>query len=966
VLRAGDSIDRYVIEAVIGEGGMGRVYRALDPRLGRRVAIKLLLPDGSEKRRAQAAERMQREARAAAAFSHPNVIAIHDVGEHEGSPYIAMEFVSGRTLRDLAHDAAASDAKKLAWLLDIARGLAAAHRAGLVHRDIKPDNVMVTQDGIVKILDFGIARRADAEGSEVDVDAATGVAHLPSLTAEGHIVGTPQYMAPEQLRGEPLDRRCDQFAWGVMAWELLAGASPWGAPTNPAMLITAVLSSEPRSLHEARPAVSGVVSDAVARAMSKRRDSRFGAMDELVAAIEGKAAEAPAVPPSQEEPAFTAPTLTTDAVVSPPRNVATPEATAPTVAVAATQLSSPGAAVTMPAVRPGRLATAETLGWLAAGLLWTFAFGYAGDMRGLDIFLEGGFVVWAMPAVYAVAGVHLLRGSPVRWLPVLLGLVGTFATYVGLQTVLHGLGNAGVSAQVFRILHRGLFEANIGRFVGFALAAVLVVASLRLLPRATSREQLMRRAVAAAFAYGCMAVSVLTRLGAVTDYAWASKDLHRSERVGILVAAARTSHLTSLALALGALVLALLVVARARSLPGALTLRGIASGQAAVALVVVLGVAADEASAIRFQAGIQDLYAAMAPEVELFASLDPPSTSGDLPAPPVAPTLKLARDRVAIDAKPVGLVSALDQGNLDAILLADLSHRLGELSSSVEPRVLVMADRATTVKTLVAGLRVVLRAGVSHVGLLYTRGAPPVFHEGDPAEAAYAVPQDFGMAVVALSYCPVALPDWTALAQDATVCVGSAPDGSPDTRPLPTAVRDADGPGANLYFCKDTLRPLVAPRPEEVCTGGSIAWCATDGTQVACCAPGLVARHRDGTCECPPGGVVGDGPPSSCPRSSEPHYEEKIRATVRANFDPIRRCFLDALQRAPGQRGRLSTRFEIGPDGQVFYARIKDTTLTDPASQTCVVAEFRKLQFPPPPGGASSVVYPILFSPDGD
>src|SRR5579863_5462590 len=135
--KVSDSVDRYVLEAEIGEGGMGRVYRALDPRLGRRVALKVLLADGRGQVRVEAAARMMREARAAAAFNHPNVVAIYDVGEVDGSPYIAMELVSGHTLRAVSGDATVSSEKKLSWLMDVARGLAAAHRAGLVHRDIK-------------------------------------------------------------------------------------------------------------------------------------------------------------------------------------------------------------------------------------------------------------------------------------------------------------------------------------------------------------------------------------------------------------------------------------------------------------------------------------------------------------------------------------------------------------------------------------------------------------------------------------------------------------------------------------------------------------------------------------------------------------------------------------------------------------------------------------------------------------
>jgi serine/threonine-protein kinase len=292
------SIDRYTVEAILGEGAMGRVYRALDPRLGRRVALKVLLTEGeSREARADAAARMVREARAAAAFNHPNVVAIYDVGETDGTPYIAMELVTGSSLRGyVGVNAGVTAAQKIAWLLDVARGLGAAHRVGLVHRDIKPENVMITADGIVKILDFGIARQAD---QAIDAIASTAVAALPALTGGGVVVGTLQYMAPEQIRMQALDGRTDQFAWAVLAYELLTGVFPWGPVTSGVTFVGAVLERPARPLHELLPGVRGALSDAIGRALSKSPDARFASMEDLVSAIdaEGASAGAAVAPP---------------------------------------------------------------------------------------------------------------------------------------------------------------------------------------------------------------------------------------------------------------------------------------------------------------------------------------------------------------------------------------------------------------------------------------------------------------------------------------------------------------------------------------------------------------------------------------------------------------------------------------------------------------------------------------------
>jgi serine/threonine-protein kinase len=178
---------------------MGEVYEARDATLGRRVALKLLPFGGDEPGR----QRLLREARAAAALEHPNAVVVYDVGEDEGGEmFIAMELVRGKPLRAMVGDASVPIERAVRWLVDAARALGAAHRAGLVHRDVKPDNIVVRGDGLAKVLDFGIARRDDS-------GAAGDLAAMSTITAEGSLVGTPLYWSPEQLRGEPIDARAD-------------------------------------------------------------------------------------------------------------------------------------------------------------------------------------------------------------------------------------------------------------------------------------------------------------------------------------------------------------------------------------------------------------------------------------------------------------------------------------------------------------------------------------------------------------------------------------------------------------------------------------------------------------------------------------------------------------------------------------------------------------------------------------
>ena len=300
MLAPGDTFDRYSIEDLLGEGGMGRVYRAHDSRLHRRVALKILsvVASASPELRSEGVARLIREARAAAVLDHPNTVAIHDVGEHDGVPYIAMELVVGKTLRPYVGKNDVPFELCLRWLLDVARALSAAHKAGIVHRDIKPENVMVRDDGMVKVLDFGVARRAYGE---IDVTGPTQGQELPTITGKGVVIGTPVYMSPEQMRGAPVDGRSDQFAWGVLAYEMISGRRPWKDQPDALAMVATILSEPADALSSAAGwEVPGIVERAIHRTLRRAPSERFASMDELVSQLEPLVrVSTPGAPPSR-------------------------------------------------------------------------------------------------------------------------------------------------------------------------------------------------------------------------------------------------------------------------------------------------------------------------------------------------------------------------------------------------------------------------------------------------------------------------------------------------------------------------------------------------------------------------------------------------------------------------------------------------------------------------------------------
>jgi tetratricopeptide (TPR) repeat protein len=276
--RAGDRVGRYLIERRIGAGGMGEVFAAVDPQLGRRVAIKVLRADlPTELGRGQRA-RLMSEAQALARLAHPNVVNVFEVGVIAEHVFIAMELVEGGTLtRWLAPDRPFSEV--LAALVSAGRGLAAVHAAGMVHRDFKPDNVLVGQDGRVRVSDFGLARAASSPDESGEAPFLYGEAETVQFTRSGAILGTPAYMAPEQLRGEPATARSDQFAFAVTLHEALFGRRPFEGRSVAALLEA---QEKMRFAPQERRGVPRRVKSAITRALAPDPARRHASIDALL------------------------------------------------------------------------------------------------------------------------------------------------------------------------------------------------------------------------------------------------------------------------------------------------------------------------------------------------------------------------------------------------------------------------------------------------------------------------------------------------------------------------------------------------------------------------------------------------------------------------------------------------------------------------------------------------------------
>jgi eukaryotic-like serine/threonine-protein kinase len=282
-LSRGDQLGRYTILAPIGRGAMGEVYAAYDDHLDRKVAVKLLRV-GTGPRSASAETRLIREARALAKVSHPNVVAVHDAGTLKGRVYLAMDYVDGTTVSEWLAERPRGRQEILTVFVSAARGLAAAHAAGLVHRDFKPSNVMIARDGTVRVADFGLARLEGATAEDGDPPHDPAPSRNPRVTQTGELLGTPLFMAPEQFRGRAADARTDQFSFCVSLYRALYGASPFRFDTIEVLRGNVLAGRiQPRPPHSAIPSWLRQV---LIRGLAVEPDSRWPTMAELLKALE--------------------------------------------------------------------------------------------------------------------------------------------------------------------------------------------------------------------------------------------------------------------------------------------------------------------------------------------------------------------------------------------------------------------------------------------------------------------------------------------------------------------------------------------------------------------------------------------------------------------------------------------------------------------------------------------------------
>jgi tRNA A-37 threonylcarbamoyl transferase component Bud32 len=797
-LSPGATVGGYRVEGPIGAGGMGAVYAAVEPTIGKRVAIKVLRRELTSDPRF--AMRFEREAKAVGRVRHPAVVEVFAYGALEdGRPYFVMPLYPGKSVREVL-DAKGPFSPAEAWRIarEVAEGLLAAHREGVLHRDLKPDNVLLVdvpgRAAQPVVVDFGLAKLAEHDASDPDAEKEKE----KDLTGTQGAMGTPAYMAPEQWWSRPATARTDQYAFGALVFELCAGRPPFVSQKLPELL-QLHLHEPPPSLGTVGATVPADADAFVARLMSKEPDDRFPSLAEAVE--EGDRVFSGKLPSGDAKPL---------------------DVHAPTE-VASTRLErvlqdSRAAASLRSDVLPRAGVTGAALG-LALGTA-AFSAGYAGAARyrPIEVFHNAGFgaiVSTVLGLVGAgIVGHTVARGRSTSRLALALGAAtlpgatGIFMTYLGWQIV---LANAfkGTNALAFEIIHAGYYEASAARFIGLGLTTMLalalayglsgvppagrahtptlagagalaalaaleivvgapsaavvlfvtaaaVAAVSRARPHPSSPELApyhVLAAVVATLATAGMAYTRVEARGAALWFAGAT----RADRVAEIVGAAheRSYTLTAIAGSLVAVVVAALAsLGRSQSARATRPeLRKPALGAALYAGTLLLVVGLDVYFVADFRARRQELVRTMSEQFALFSQLTPPSL-GDrpLPLPTEAPALQITKDSVAVNGKGAARLAALDSPGGRQSLTNEVTTALAAPVTRGDRAVdlSILVDQHAPWSRVVELLTIARDSGASNAELLLTRGTTPAIPAMAPPEAGALLPSDFGALRVSL------------------------------------------------------------------------------------------------------------------------------------------------------------------------------------------------------------------------
>ncbi len=798
-LAAGAMVGGYRVEGPIGAGGMGAVYAAIEPTIGKRVAIKVLRRELASDPRFSL--RFEREAKAVGRVRHPAVVEVFAYGALEdGRPFFVMPLYPGKSVRETL-DTRGPFAPTEAWRIarEVAEGLLAAHREGVLHRDLKPDNVLLVEVPgrplQPVVVDFGLAKLAAHDPSDPDAEKEK------DLTGTQGAMGTPAYMAPEQWWSRPATAQTDQYAFGALLFELCSGRAPFVSQKLPELL-QLHLHEPPPSLASVGASVPAEVDGLVLQLMAKDQEARFPSLQEVVERgdeiFSGRAA--PPVPGATDAHAPT-------------------EVASGRIERALEESHAAGAAARLAPSPPRTAALGAALGFALGAV--AFSAGYAGEARyrPIEVFHNAGYgALVATGLGVAAAGVvahsvtrarHASRLALALGAATLPGATGIFMTYMGWQVVL-AAAFKGTNALAFEIIHAGYYEASAARFIGLGIstmlalalafglagfpprgrlhvptlggAAALVAAAPVALalgapsaaialfvtgaavaslasdrPHVSSPEVAPYHALAAVVATLTTAGMAYTRVEARGAALWFAGDT-RADRVAEILGTAheRTHTVTSIAACLVAIVVASLACL-SRSQSARVTrpeLRRPAVGAALYAGVLLLVVGLDVYFVADFRARRQELVRSLSEQFALFSQLTPPSL-GDrpLPLPTEAPALQITKDSVAVNGKGAARLAALDSPGGRQSLTNEVTTALAAPVTRGDRTVdlSVLVDRSAPWSRVVELLTIARDSGATNVELLLTRGASPAIPPNAPPEAGALLPSDFGALRVSLA-----------------------------------------------------------------------------------------------------------------------------------------------------------------------------------------------------------------------